>query len=193
MALVGRVVRTHGLRGDVVVSPETDFVETRFAVGATVFTRSDRGDEELTIDAVRLQGGRPIVAFHGFTRIEDAERLVGLELRIPDEALHPLAPGTYYEHQLRGCLVERADGLVLGPVRRVEGGAGSVQLVVEGEGGEILIPLTTSICTDIDVDARRIRIEPPEGLLELNEDRHRHDLPQDGGGRARGGRRRPGR
>ena len=52
---------------------------------------------------------------------------------------------------------------------RVEGGAGGSRLVVDGERGEILIPLAVDICVDVDVAARRIRIEPPEGLIELNE------------------------
>ena len=58
MVLVGRVARTHGLRGDVIVHPETDFVEERFHVGATMWTRSGGHDEQLTVGAMRLQNGR---------------------------------------------------------------------------------------------------------------------------------------
>ena len=54
-------------------------------------------------------------------------------------------------------------------MRRVDGGAGGSVLTVRGPRGEVLIPLARHICVEIDVDARRIRIEPPEGLLELNE------------------------
>ena len=191
MALVGRIARPHGLRGEVVVNPETDFIEKRFEVGATVWTLSARGEEALVVRASRLQNARPVVGFEGFERIEDVVRLAGLELRVAEDELQPLDPGTYYEHELAGCLVERADGAPVGTVVKVEGGAGSVRLVVNGARGEILIPLAMDICTDIDVGARRIRIDPPEGLLELNEVRHRHDLSEDGPRGARGGRRRP--
>jgi 16S rRNA processing protein RimM len=169
MVLVGRVARPHGLRGQVVIDPATDFAEERFAAGNTVWTRSPRGDELLTIAAVRFQGARPVVGFAGFERIEDAERLAGLELRVPAATLQPLADGTYYEHQLEGCIVELMSGERVGTVRRVEGGAGASRLIVDGARGDIEIPLAVDICREIDVDARRIRIEPPQGLLELND------------------------
>jgi len=186
MALVGRIARPHGLRGQVVINPETDFVEQRFAAGSTVWTRSAAGEERLTVVSVRLQNGRPIVGFEGFSRIEDAERLAGLELRVPEDALQPLQPGTYYEYQLVGCTVETTSGTVVGEVAKVEGGAGASRLVMNGRRGEILIPLASDICVEIDVAHKRIRIDPPEGLLELNEVRRRHDLPADGRGGPRG-------
>lgn len=169
MALVGRIARPHGLRGQVVINPETDFVEQRFAEGAMVWTQSAAGEEQLTVASVRVQNGRPIVGFVGFTRIEDVERLAGLELRVPEETLQPLQPGSYYEHQLVGCLVETVAGEVVGRVSAVEGGAGATRLVMDGPRGEILVPLAADICVDIDVAGQRIRIKAPEGLLEINE------------------------
>jgi 16S rRNA processing protein RimM len=169
MALVGRITRPHGLRGQVVVHPETDFVDERFAEGATFWTRSAAGDEQLTIVSSRVQNGRPIVGFNGFTRVEDVERLAGLELRVPADTLLPLQQGTYYEYQLVGCAVETTAGDVVGEVAKVEGGGGASRLVTNGPRGEILIPLAVDICVDIDVERKKIRIAPPEGLLELNE------------------------
>jgi 16S rRNA processing protein RimM len=169
MVLVGRVARPHGIRGDVFINPETDFVEERFTAGATFTTRGPTGEETLTVTSCRVQGGRPVVGFEGFSRIEDVERLAGLELRVPEETLQPLAPGSFYHHQLIGCAVELTDGTVVGTTERVEGGTGGSRLVVAARAGEILVPLASAICVDIDVNARRIRIDPPEGLLELNE------------------------
>ncbi len=150
MALVGRIGRPHGLKGQ-------------------VWTRSNGGQEQLTVASLRVQNGRPIVGFAGFARIEDVERLAGLELRVPEDALQPLQPGTYYEHQLVGCLVETTAGDVVGEVTGVEGGAGASRVVIGGPRGEILIPLAVDICVAIDVANRKIRIDAPEGLLELNE------------------------
>ena len=169
MALVGRITRPHGLRGQVAVHPETDFVEERFAEGAIFWTRSAAGDEQLKVASSRVQNGRPIVGFEGFARIEDVERLAGLELRVPEETLQPLQPGTYYEHQLVGCAVETTAGDVVGEVAKVEGGGGASRLVMNGPRGEIMVPLAVDICVDIDVANRKIRISPPEGLLDLNE------------------------
>lgn len=169
MVLVGRIARPHGLRGQVIVNPETDFAEARFAEGATLWTRSDRGDEPLVIVSARMQGARPVVGFDGFDKIEDAERLAGLELRVPEEALQPLADGTYYQHQLIGCVVETASGERIGEVARVDGGSAASLLAIDGPKGEILIPLAVDICTAIDVEAKRITVQPPDGLLDLNE------------------------
>jgi len=169
LVLVGRIARPHGLKGHVFVNPETDFAEERFAPGAAFWTRSDRGDERLVVATARMQGARPVIGFEGCERIEDAERLAGLELRVPEEALQPLAEGTYYQHQLVGCVVETVDGERVGEVARVDGGAAGSLLAIEGPNGEILIPLAVDITTHVDVDARRITVNPPEGLLELNE------------------------
>jgi 16S rRNA processing protein RimM len=169
MVLVGRVARPHGIRGQVIVNPETDFVDERFKVGARFWTRSVRGDEQLTVTSARVQNGRPVVSFDGFSSIEDVERLAGLDLRVPEEALQPLDAGVYYHHQLIGCAVDTVGGERVGEVVRVDGGAAGSLLVVNGSRGEILIPLSTAVCVEIDVGAHRIRIDPPDGLIELND------------------------
>jgi len=169
MVLVGRIARPHGLRGQVVVNAETDFIEERFAAGATVWVRSDRGEEKLTVASARVQSGRPVIAFDGFSTIDDVERLAGLELRVPEETLQPLERGTYYQHQLVGCAVETTGGERVGTVTRVDGGVGATLLTVDGVRGEVLIPFAVDICVEVDVAARTIRIEAPDGLLELNE------------------------
>src|ERR1051325_6114507 len=156
MVLVGRIGRPHGLRGDVIVNPETDFVDERFAPGKVLWTRSAQGDERLVVSAQRVQGGRPVVRFAGMASVEDAERLTGFELRVPEESLRRLEPGTYYQHQLVGCVVETANGQRVGAVARVQGGAAGSLLAIDGPRGEILIPLAVDICVEVDVDARRI-------------------------------------
>lgn len=168
MVLVGRIARPHGIRGQVIVNPETDFVDERFKVGATFWTRSPRGDEQLKVASARVQNGRPVVGFEGFSSIEDVERLAGLDLRVPEEELQPLEAGVYYHHQLIGCVVETVAGERVGDVVRVEGGAAGSLLEVQGPRGEVLIPLVTEICVEIDVEHKRIRIAPPEGLLDVN-------------------------
>ena len=168
MALVGQVARAHGNRGEVIVNLETDFPEERFQPGAELFILRAGGVEPLRITAVRFQRGRPVVAVAGVETIDAAERLAGLELRIPPERLAALPAGTFYHHDLIGCRVETRGGAAVGAVQAVEGAAGSRRLVVAGADGEILIPLAGGICTLIDVNAKRIVIDPPEGLLDLN-------------------------
>jgi 16S rRNA processing protein RimM len=197
LVLVGRIARPNGLRGHVAVNPETDFPEERFRVGAELWARNADQVTRLIVEEMRLQGGRPIVRFAGVDGVEDAGALAGTELRIPESALQPLGDGVYYHHQLVGCVVvaagknagdatDRADtaDAVVGPVVRVEGGVGGSILVVAGAHGEVLIPLAADICVEVDVGARRIRVEAPEGLLELNETKRSRQLATGQGGDA---------
>jgi 16S rRNA processing protein RimM len=168
MVLVGRIARPHGLRGEVAIEPDTDFVGERFAPGARLWMEGRDGPVAIEVTSARTRGRRPLVAFAGRTRREDVESLVGLELRVPETALRPLPEGRYYHHELRGCRVETTAGRLVGTVARVDQGVGDGCLVVEGPGGEVLVPLAADICVEVDVAARRIRIAPPEGLLDLN-------------------------
>lgn len=171
MAVVGRVARPHGIRGQVVVNPETDFPEERFSVGAELFVSRGGRIEPLTVTSSRIQQGRPVIGVDGIADPDAARELAGLELRVPVASLAELPAGMFYRHDLVGSLVETADGRQVGTVSDVEGDTGNSRLVVQSEGGEILIPLALDICTTIDPVSKRIVIAPPEGLLEVNERR----------------------
>ena len=178
MAIVGRIARPHGLRGEVIVNVETDFPEERFQPGAELFIARGEGMEPLTLTGVRFHQGRPIVSVAGFDGIDAAQPLAGLELRIPAEQLVQLPAGMIYHHDLVGCRVETGAGQLVGIVTDVDGSAGVSRLVVTSGDDEILIPFASEICTTIDADGKRIVIEPPPGLLELNvsrKDGHHED------------------
>jgi 16S rRNA processing protein RimM len=168
MVVVGRVARAHGNRGQVIVNPETDFPDERFRPGAELFL--DRGDhvESVAVVAARFQRGRPIIALAGVDTMDAADALAGVELLVPLDRLVALPEGTFYRHDLVGCRVETAGGETIGIVSKVDGTLGGSQLVVAAEHGEILVPLATEICTTIDPQAKRIVINPPNGLLDLN-------------------------
>ena len=173
MAVVGTIARPHGIRGQVIVNVETDFPDARFQTGSELFV-DRRGDvQPLTLTTVRFHQGRPIVGILGVDSIDDAQRLAGLELRVPADRLASLPAGTFYRHDLVGCRVETSSGRAVGIVKYVEGTVETSRLVVASEGDEILIPLNDAICTGIDVIAKRILVEPPDGLLELNRARTR--------------------
>ena len=81
MVLVGRVARVHGLKGQVVVAPETDFVDERFSVGSRLWSRSATGAiEALDVGSMRTQGGRPVVRFEGFADVNAASGLYRKDL-----------------------------------------------------------------------------------------------------------------
>ena len=164
--LVGRVARAHGNKGQVIVNPETDFPDERFAVGVTLLVGETQ--EPKTIVASRFQQGRPVIALEGVETMDDAEALAGAELKISAGELLPLPGGTYYRHDLVGCEVADTDGRLIGEVAAVEGPIETSRLVINAPHGEVLIPLAADICVEIDPEAKRIRVAAPEGLIELN-------------------------
>ena len=109
------------------------------------------------------------MSFVGVADIDAADALAGTELRVPRGRLAALPEGSFYRHDLVGCQVETAGGLVLGPVSTVEGEAVGSRLVVDTAAGAVLVPLAAPICTTIDIARKRIVIDPPDGLIELNQ------------------------
>lgn len=166
LILVGRIARAHGNRGQVIVNPETDFPEERFAPGVTLLMGEPA--RPVTITDARMHQGRPVIALEGVDSIDDAERLAGMELKVDGSARLPLPDGTYYRHDLVGCEVQDTEGRVIGTVTAVEGSIELSRLVIEAPHGEVLVPLVSEICVEIDPARKRIRIAAPEGLIELN-------------------------
>src|SRR5437867_7239150 len=141
MALVGRIARAHGIRGQVIVNLDTDFPETRFQPGAELFIERAGRIETLRLTTVRFQQERPVVGIDGVTTMTEAEALAGAELRVPVDWLAPLPPETVYRHELVGCRVETTAGEDVGVVGDVEGAREGGGLVIAGASAEVLRPV----------------------------------------------------
>jgi len=168
MAVVGFIARPHGIRGRLVVNLETDFPEQRFRPDAQLFTWRHGRVEALRITTVRFQQGRPVIGLRGVDDMNAALEYSGAELRVPVEWLVQLPDGMFYRHDLVGCRVVTRSGDVIGTVSGVEGTSEGSRLVIDSENGEVLVPLVADICVAIDPAGRRIVVNPPEGLIELN-------------------------
>jgi 16S rRNA processing protein RimM len=168
MAGVGRIARAHGIRGQVIVDLDTDFPDDRFRPGAELFINRGGVVHAMTLTTVRFHRERPVIGLAGVETMNDAEALAGHELRVPLDRLAALPSGTFYRHDLIGCRVETTAGRSVGVVDDVEGTMARSRLVVAAAGGEVLIPLVSEICTTIDVVNKKIVVEAPEGLLDLN-------------------------
>jgi 16S rRNA processing protein RimM len=168
MATVGRIARAHGIRGQVIVNPDSDFLETRFRAGAELYIERNGRIQALTLTSVRFQQNRPVIGIAGVETMNDAEALAGCELRVPVDQLAQLPAGTYYRHDLIGCRVETRAGEVVGTVKDVEGALTGSRLVVTAPRGEVLVPLVAPICVLVDPAAKRIVIDPPAGLIDAN-------------------------
>lgn len=122
--------------------------------------------ERREIETIWFHNGTLIFKFRGVDSISDAERLSGLEVRVPLAERAPLEAGEFFQSDLIGCEVfERASGERIGAVTDWDDGGGAGLLVVDRD---MLIPFARSICVEIDPAAKRITVELPPGLKELN-------------------------
>lgn len=171
---IARLDRTRGNRGELAAeslsSHEDRFTGLR---GVTLFGAEGfpDGPQHRTVERVWKHGSRLIFKFEGVDTISDAEQLRGAEVRIPLSERPELPGGEYYHSDLVGCeVMEAGSGRSLGKVVAFveEGGNGLLQVEKPG-GPELLIPFAKAICLEIDIERRRIAVEMPEGLLELNQ------------------------
>ena len=167
--LVGRVARTHGHRGQVIVNVDTDFVEDRFAPGATLWMLRDGEPVSIVIRDAFVHQGRPVLTLDGIDSMDAAEALRGAELRVPASALRTLPAGTYYHHDLIGCEAATVDGRTVGVVRAVEGGTGAAAAGGRARGAaKCSCRCPRRSASRSTSPARRIVVDPPNGLLDVN-------------------------
>jgi 16S rRNA processing protein RimM len=170
--LVGVVVRPHGLRGELVVEVRTDSPQERFAPGSVLVRTLADGVRagSLTVETARPHSGRLLVRFAEAPDVDAAETLRGSRLLVDPAALPPTGdPDEFHVHQLEGLAVELADGTAVGTIREVvHGPAGELLVVARPEGPDALVPFVREIVPTVDLEAGRVLLTPPEGLLDLN-------------------------
>jgi len=161
------VRRPHGLAGEVSVDPLTDFPE-RFRSGASLLWCRDEEERPLVIASVRPHAARWLLRFEGIDDATAAARLAGGELAVSEEDAVPAPEGFFYSHAIRGWRCEDREGRLRGIVESLERTAAGPLLTVATPGGrEALVPFVEGIVVSIDEPARRIVLDPPEGLFEL--------------------------
>jgi 16S rRNA processing protein RimM len=169
LVAVAKAVRTRGLRGEIVADLLTDFPERFEGLEELIAVAPDGQRLTLSLEDHWFQGGRVILKFAGYDSIERASALVGYEFAVPESERVELEEDEFYDWELIGCRVETVGGERLGPVREVLKTGGVEVLLIENDvtGREHLIPLAETICVEIDIENKLIRVDPPEGLLEM--------------------------
>jgi 16S rRNA processing protein RimM len=168
LVTVARILRSQGQKGELRVKffylTPADFRE--FSV---VFVGKEGDFREYRVEALIPRGKYSDLKLEGVDSLSQADRLAGLEIGLPEETLTERKKGEFFLFELVGCVVSDGRGQIVGPVKDVLSAGSGDLLVVDREGEEILIPFHESICVAVDIPAKRIRIDPPEGLLDLNE------------------------
>jgi len=164
------VTRTQGLHGAVRVDLMLD-EDRLLESGRSIQLEINGSKRTVRIELFRRQHGRFVMKLAGIDSIEDAEKIIGAELRIPEAELPEAEQGSFYTFHLRGCRVYailNGTDEYIGDVTDVLDGGGTSLLQIGSGKEETLIPFAESIVKKVDLAARRIEVELPEGLRELN-------------------------
>lgn len=164
---VGKIVNTHGLRGEVKILSSTDFAEERFAKGSKLYIFMPNETEGLavSVSSSRLHKNVFITKFENYNHINDVERYKGALLKVSEEDRTELDEGEYYYSDIIGCEVVTDEGEHLGVITEILApGANDVWVVKSEQGDDVLLPYIDDVVLNIDVDAKKVTVHLLEGL-----------------------------
>ncbi len=162
---IGRLVATHGVRGELRLHPFNAGSEAVERV-AELFVFGERGPRPIALRGARPHRGGWIVSIEGVATMDEARSLVGAEVAVRERDLPRLEPGSYYHFQLVGLAVVDESGAILGEVKAVMSAGGNDVLVIEGADRERMVPMVDETIREVDLSARRIVVRPLEGLFD---------------------------
>lgn len=167
---VGVIRKAHGIRGEASIEPWTDSVD-RFddLESVTLVSPDERETREATVESVRIHAGRALVKFAGIDAPEDVQLLHNWTVEIPEEDARELEEDEYFLHDLVGLTLIDGEGRTRGTVTEAyEGGGGILLNVKRPDGREFELPFAADLCTEIDLEAKRMVVELPEGIEDLD-------------------------
>ena len=167
---VGKIVNTHGIRGEVKVLTQTDFADIRFSKGNKLLLQDA---EEKQLLPMTVESGKPqknvwLVKFSGIADINEAEKYKGWSIKVGEDDLVELDEDEFYHHEIIGCRVVTDEGEELGAISEIlSPGANDVWVVErpKGMGKPVLIPYIDDVVLTIDVENKLVTVRLLEGLL----------------------------
>lgn len=165
---VGKIVNTHGIRGEVRVISTTDFTEERYQVGEQLFLFRDKQEVlPLTIASYRRHKNFDLLSFEGYPNINDVEVFRDGILKISEKQLGELDEHEYYYHEIIGLTVIDEEDKEIGKITEIlSPGANDVWVVKRKGQKDALLPYIEYVVKAVDLTAGTVRVEIPEGLLD---------------------------
>ena len=168
--LIGKVVKPHGIRGEVKVYTFSERPDNlKFYKEVVLQKPGDGGTETYLLTKSRPQGKLAIVQLQGVNTRDEAESLQGSQIWLDKSEFPGLEPGEYYWHQFVGLLAVTDTGIELGKITGLYATRAHDVIVVSGGGREYMIPVKDEIIKQVDTKGGKVIISPPAGLLEANE------------------------
>ncbi|MFD3445477.1 ribosome maturation factor RimM [Microbacteriaceae bacterium 4G12] len=165
---VGKIVNTHGIKGEIRVVSRTDFPQERYKVGNTLYIWMEKSKTplEVKVASYRTHKSFDLLTFDGYNNVNDVEQFKGALIKVPEEQLGELGEDEFYYHEIIGCQVVTEEGEEIGKIVEIlSPGANDVWVAKRSNGKEVLIPYIEDVVVDINIDEKRITIHVMEGLL----------------------------
>ncbi len=167
---VGKIVNTHGIRGEIKIVPQTDFPEVRFASGSELVLVPPETLQEqpfpVTVNATRDHKTFLLVRLEEFDNINQVEKYKGGQLKVTEDQLLELDEGEYYYYEVVGCSVVTDEGEDIGVIKEIlTPGANDVWVVKRPQGPDLLLPVIDECVLDVNVEEKKVTIHLMEGLL----------------------------
>ncbi|WP_280769006.1 ribosome maturation factor RimM [Salipaludibacillus daqingensis] len=167
---VGKIVNTHGIRGEVRVISSTDFPDERYATGNELMIMDDKKNiTPVKVSSWRRHKQFDLITFDGFENLTEVEKFKGSVLKVDSAKLNDdLLEGEFYYHEIIGLTVYTDDGEQIGKVKEILSPGANDVWVVEpaNKGKDILIPYIDSVVKHVDTNEGKVVITPMEGLLD---------------------------
>ncbi|WP_054029007.1 ribosome maturation factor RimM [Bacillus sp. FJAT-28004] len=167
---VGKVVNTHGIRGELKILSQTDFADVRFAAGNKLLMVNEESGASLEVKVISSRANKNvyILKLEGFTDINVVEKYKGWVLKISSDQQLELEEGEYYYHEIIGCRVVTEEGEELGTISEIlSPGANDVWVVdrPKGSGKQLLLPVIDDVLVNVDTKEKIVTVHLMEGLI----------------------------
>jgi 16S rRNA processing protein RimM len=167
LVALGKIVRSQGRDGRIKLRLN-EKGPTGFD-GGTAYLRRTGGFEAFEVESLVLDRNSYLLKLKGIDTLAAADALAGLEVFVAEGDFKGLGRDRFYDFQVLGSRVVTRAGTEVGEVAAVLDAGGAVLLVVRRGDEDVYVPFTEAICVQVDPESREIMIDPPDGLLELNE------------------------
>ncbi|MCH4008055.1 ribosome maturation factor RimM [Companilactobacillus sp.] len=164
---VGKIVNTHGIKGEVRVVSITDFPKERFKPGSKLIIKTQSGQQEFTVESSRAHKNFILLKFKGYDNINDVEQFKNDQLFTTDEITPKLAEGEFLYSQIVGLTVIDPNLGEIGKITEImELGPNDVWVVKGPKYDEVLVPYIEDVVKKIDLENKQVTVDIPDGLID---------------------------
>lgn len=166
LILLGKIVGTHGIKGEVKILSDSDFKKERFKVGNTLYLKSVKNNIPIIINSYRVHKGLDLITFNNYRNINDVLEYIGLEVYVDYSSELTLAEDEYLYADLLNCSVYDTKNNFIGTILDLrEVPQGTILEIVDENKKRSLVPFIKEFVIEVDLKQKRIILEPIEGLL----------------------------